>query len=68
MSDRYSFEQVISCVQALGTEETFTEDMLITLVQYQGRSDIDDSFIYSLIVLFGDKAFTDEAKKFMDKE
>lgn len=59
----YEYEQVMKCVEALGPENTFSPDMLETLLAYSDNP--DEKVLYGLIVLFGEKAFTDEAKEFL---
>ena len=54
----YSYEDIMTCVGKLGVQKTFSLAMLETLLAYR---DADEKVLYSLILLFGDKAFTDEA-------
>lgn len=61
----YEFDAIMECVNELGVEETFTPDMLETLLNFKDFS--DDKALYSLIILFGDAAFTNEAKEYLNK-
>lgn len=60
----YDYEKIVKCAEELGLEQTFTKDMLETILAMETQ---DDKVLYGLIVLFGDKAFTDEAKEFLSK-